>query len=112
MEYLYGNFSDKQIELNAVSMHNAIHKLLLYKDKNVSGLIFNTDEQFYHYFRNLLYRFGGFNTLLGEPIQMVSLMSTLQAAYNEAEKNDFNFAVYRRLILDAHGYITSMFEEV
>lgn len=112
MEYLYGNFSDKQIELNAVSMHNAVHKLLLYKDKNVSGLIFDTDEQFHHYFKNLLYRFGGFNTLLGEPEQMVSLMSTLQAAYNEIEKDDFNFSTYRRLILDAHGFISSMFKGV
>lgn len=112
MEYLYGEFSDKQIEYNAVSMHNAIHKLLLYKDKNVSGLIFDSDEQFKHYFKNLLYRFAGFNTILGEPVQMVSLMSTLQAAYNEIENDDFNFMTFRRLILDAHGFISSMFKGV
>lgn len=112
MEYLYGNFSDKQIKLNAISMHNAVHKLLLHKDKNISGLIFDSDDQFKQYFRNLLYRFGGFNTLLGEPVQMVSLMSTLQAAYNESEKSDFDFMTYRRLILDAHGFITSIFKEV
>ena len=109
MKYIYGEFSDKQIELNAKSMHNAIHKLLLYKDKNVSVLIFDTNEQFLHYFQNLLYRFGGFNSLLGEPEQMVSLMSTLQAAYDEVKSDCFNYSVYRRLILDAHGFISSMF---
>lgn len=110
MEYMYGIFSDKQIECNADSMHNAIHKLLLYKDKNATGTIFDDEEQFQHYFQNLLYRFGGFNTLLGEPVQMVSLMSTLQAAYDEVIKDDFNYFIYRRLILDAHGYIASMFK--
>lgn len=110
MEYLYGEFSDKQIEMNAIAMHNAVHKLLLYKDKNVSGNIFETDEQFRNYFKNLLYRFGGFNELLGEPVQMVSLMSTLQAAYDEIEREEFNFPVFRRLILDAHGFISSMFK--
>lgn len=109
MEYIYGEFSDKQIELNAESMHNAIHKLLLYKDDKIMGLIFDSNEQFLHYFKNLLYRFGGFNSLLGEPEQMVALMSTLQAAYDEVKKDRFNFAVYRRLILDAHGFISSMF---
>ena len=112
MEYLYGEFSDDQIACNADAMHNAIHKLLLYKDKNVTGLIFDSDEQFKHYFKNLLYRFAGFNTLLSEPVQMVSLMSTLQAAYNEIESDDFSFVIFRRLILDAHGFISSMFKEV
>jgi hypothetical protein len=111
MEYLYGEFSDKQIELNAIAMHNAVHKLLLYKDVNVSSQIFDTEEQFQRYFQNLLYRFGGFNELLGEPVQMVSLMSTLQAAYDEIEKDNFDFIVYRRLILDAHGFISSMFNK-
>ena len=112
MEYLYGEFSDKQIEYSESAMHNAIHKLLLYKDKNVTGLIFDSEEQFEHYFKNLLYKFAGFNTLLGEPVQMVSLMSTLQAAYNEVEKDDFSYVTFRRLILDAHGFISSMFKGV
>lgn len=112
MEYLYGKFSDNQIELNAKLMHNEIHKLLLYKDNKISEKIFNSDEEFQNYFTNLLFRFGGLNKLLGEPSNMVALMSTLQAAKDEASSCDYNYSNFRRLILDSHGYIKAMFEEV
>lgn len=112
MEYLYGTFSDNQVELNAKIMHNEIHKLLLYKDNNVSEKIFNSEQDFQNYFTNLLFRFGGLNELLGEPNYMVSLMATLQAAFDESKKDNFNFYNFRRLILDSHGYIKAIFEEV
>lgn len=111
MEYLYGEFSDKQIDYAVVSMHNDIHKLLLYKDKKVTEVIFNSDEDFVNYFTNLLFRFGGLNELLGEPMEMVDLMSTLQSAYSEVLSNNFNYRVFRRAILDCHGYIKAMFEK-
>lgn len=112
MEYLYGTFSDNQMEVNAQLMHNEIHKLLLYKDRDVSEHIFDSDADFINYFSNLLFRFGGLNELLGEPEQMVSLMSTLQSAFTESKKKNFNWYRFRRLILDSHGYIKAMFEEV
>ncbi len=112
MDYIYGNFTNNQILTNAQIMHNDIHKLLLYKDKQFNGVIFNSDEEFNKYFINLLYRFGGLNTLLGEPKHMVLLMSTLQAAYDEVNNESYNYTVFRRLILDAHGYVKLMFEEV
>ena len=111
MNYLYGTFSDSQIEDNAQLMHGEIHKLLLQKDPQLVKKIFQSDAEFLSYFRNLLYRFGGLNELLKEPTQMVSLMATLQAAYNETQQTVFHWDVYRRLILDAHAYIKSMFEE-
>ena len=111
MKYLYGEFSDKQIDYAVVSMHNDIHKLLLYKDKKVTEVIFNSDEDFVNYFTNLLFRFGGLNELLGEPMEMVDLMSTLQSAYSEVLSNNFNYRVFRRAILDCHGYIKAMFEK-
>jgi hypothetical protein len=42
---------------------------------------------------------------------MVALLATLQAAYDMVNSKNFDFVEYRRLILDAHGYIKSMFEE-
>lgn len=111
-KYLYGNFTDIQIKENAKLMHNEIHKLLLYKDNKVTEKIFNSDEEFNNYFINILYRFGGLNELLGEPNYMVSLMSTLKAAYDEATSDNYNYANFRRMILDSHGYIKLMFEEV
>lgn len=110
MYYIYGEFTDKQINEAVKQMHNDIHKLLLYKDNTIEEKIFESDEDYVKYFTNLLFRFGGLNELLGEPKQMVSLMSTLQAAYDEIQSPCFKYKTFRRAILDCHGYIKSMFE--
>lgn len=110
MKYLYGEFTDEQINEAVRQMHNDIHKLLLYKDKRIEEKIFNSDDDYVKYFTNLLFRFGGLNELLGEPKQMVSLMSTLQAAYDEIQSPHFKYNTFRRAILDCHGYIKSFFE--
>ena len=110
MQYLYGEFTDEQIKETVVSIHNDIHRLLLYKDKKVTEKIFNSDEEFINYFNNLLFRLGGLNTLLGEPKEMVDFMSTLQGAYDETTKGRFRYKVFRTAILDCHGYIKQMFE--
>ena len=110
MQYLYGEFSDKQIDEAVKQMHKDIHKLLLYKAEDVTTKIFKSDEEFLKFFSNTLFRFGGLNELLGEPPTMVSLMSTLQAAYDLVKSDSYQFKKYRRAILDCHGYIASMFE--
>lgn len=111
MEYIYGEFSDAQVNDLIETMHSEIHKLLLYKDPKVNEFIFESDAAFTSYFINLLYRFGGLNKILGEPIYMVAFMSTLRAAYDECQSAEYDYQVFRRLILDAHGYIKQMFEE-
>ena len=110
MKYLYGEFTDEQINEAVRQMHNDIHKLLLYKDKRIEEKIFDSDDDYVKYFTNLLFRFGGLNELLGEPKQMVSLMSTLQAAYDEIQNQHFRYKKFRKAILDCHGYIKSFFE--
>lgn len=110
MDYLYGEFTNEQINKTVVLMHNDIHKLLLHKDRDITEEIFNSEEDFLSYFNNLLFRFAGFNELLGEPQEMVYLMSTLQSAYNEVLRKHFRYYVFRRAILDCHGYIKKMFE--
>lgn len=112
MKYLYGDFTDKQVNETVISMHNDIHKLLLFKDRNITEQIFNSEEDFVNYFTNLLFRFGGLNELLGEPQKMVDFMSTLQAAYSEATNDRFHYEKFRKAILDCHGYLKEMFEEV
>lgn len=112
MNYLYGVFSDEQISQNAKYMHRDIHKLLMYKDKEIVQKVFESDDDFKLYFFNLLTRFGGLNDLLGAPYEMVMLMSTLQVAFKEVQKESFDYKFFRKLILDAHGYLTSMFGEV
>lgn len=110
MDYKYGKFSNKQIKVNVQLMHNDIHKLLIYKDPKISNSCFDSDDEFFVYFENLLYRFGGLNNLFGRPVEMVNFMSTLQAAYDEVRKTDFDYNLFRKLILNAHGYLTSIFE--
>ena len=55
MKYLYGEFTDKQINEAVRVMHNDIHKLLLYKDKKIEETIFNSEEDFFNYYDNLIY---------------------------------------------------------
>lgn len=112
MEYLYGSFSDEQVKDVAKQMHNDIHKLLLYMDPTIEQKGFETNDEFMRYFKNTLVRFGGMNTLLKEPPKMPYFMSTLQAAYDALGNHPFNFKLYRKLIFDAHGYLTEMFGEV
>lgn len=110
MDYLYGEFTKEQIAEAVRLMHSDIHKLLVYKDKNVEESIFSTDEEFVIFFDKLLFRFGGLNSLLGEPPQFVSLMSTLRGAYNEVTKKHFSYWKFRKAILDCHGYLKAIFE--
>lgn len=112
MKHKYGTFTDEQIRENSKEMHSDVHKLLLYKDGNIKQEIFKSEEEFRSYFNNLLYRFGGMNDLLNCPVEMVELLSTLQSAYNMACSKKFNYCEYRRLILDAHGYIKDIFEKM
>lgn len=111
MQYIYGQFTENQIKDAVRTMHNDIHKLLLYKDKKIEDVLFLSDDEYLNYFNNLLFRFGGLNELFGEPPQLVAFMSTLQAAYDEVLSNHFRWNVFRRAILDCHGYLKSMFED-
>lgn len=110
MQYIYGTFTDDQIKEAVQSMHSDIHKLLLHKDKKIKDKIFDSEAEYLNYFQKLLFRFAGTNMIFNEPPQLVAFMSTLQAAYNEVLKDNFNWIVFRRAILDCHGYIKDMFE--
>ena len=110
MKYIYGVFTDRQIKEAVRAMHSDIHKLLLHKDRYFEETLFESNEDYLNYFRNLLFRFGGTNELFGEPSQLVAFMSTLQAAYDEVTSDRFRWSVFRRAILDCHGYLKSMFE--
>ena len=110
MKYIYGDFTDKQISEAVRAMHNDIHKLLLYKDKQIKEKIFEDDEAFLIFFKNVMYKLGGTKTLFNDNGIMVILMSELQAAFDNAQSDHFNYTTFRRAILDSHGYIKAMFE--
>ena len=110
MQYIYGDFTEKQISEAVHAMHNDIHKLLLYKDKRIEETIFEDDEAFLIFFQNVMYKLGGTKTLFNDNGIMVTLMSELQAAFDNVKSDHFNYIAFRRAILDSHGYIKQMFE--
>ena len=56
MQYIYGSFTDKQINEAVRAMHGDIHKLLLYKDKTIEEKIFEDDEAFLVFFENVMFK--------------------------------------------------------
>lgn len=108
MQYIYGNFTDKQINEAVRAMHGDIHKLLLYKDKTIEEKIFEDDEAFLVFFENVMFKLGGTKTLFNDN----GLMVTLQGAMDNFKSDHFSYKKFRRAILDSHGYIKQMFEEV
>lgn len=103
MEYLYGEFAPYQIEDYKIKLHRDIFWCLLYKDPKTKTQYDNVD--FDKYFVFLMKKIDGLNTLLSYPKELVEMCSLLQAAYNEAVKERFDFYVYRKLILDAQAMV-------
>ena len=63
-------------------------------------------------FSNVLRTFGGYNDLIGSPVEMVTVLSMRNAARLELDKQEFDFQVYRKLILDAGSEVLKIREEV
>lgn len=57
-----------------------------------------------------MFKFSGTKTLFNNNGIMVTLMATLQAAYDEVTSDEFDYMTFRRAILDSHNYIKQMFE--
>ncbi len=103
MQHLYGNFSEQQIKEYKIKMHKEMFWLLLYKDPETKDQFKNTNYE--KYFIGLMKKLDGLNTLLLCPVEIVSILSLLQAAYNETKKEEFDYQSYRKLILDAHSLV-------
>ena len=100
MKHKYGKFNQNQIIEYKKKLHNNIHWLLIYKEENYEFL----DE----YFNSLMLRLNGLNDLLFHPIHMVELYSVLESARNILNSENFNFKMYRKLILDAHTFVDKL----
>lgn len=88
MKHKYGEFSDSQTVDNETDLINQIFKLLPYKESEYVDLDY--------YFTTLLFRIAGLNSLLGEPSELVTVMSLLESARTED-----NFKLYRKAVLDS-----------
>lgn len=103
MEYLYGTFSDSQIADFKEKLHKKLFWLLLYKDPKTADKYTNVD--FKKYFVNLMKEIDGLNELLFYPEPIVEICCKLQAAYNEACSERFDYQVYRKFVLDSHNLV-------
>lgn len=98
----YGEFTDFQLDDYKKKLHKKIHWLLLYKDPNVESI---EDANFQQYYFWLMKHIAGANSLLNYPKEMIELLAVLQQARRESYKDDFDFGVFRKLILDAHALV-------
>jgi len=110
MKHLYGEFSENQIAQTKKSLRGSIFFLLLCVDPKTSWEYQDVDVN--KCFNGLLLKIGGLNELLLKQPEVVTTMSLLQAALMEFNNPDFNFGVYRKLILDAGAEIEKLREEV
>lgn len=109
MRHKYGEFSGEQIALTKKDIRKQIFFLLLCADPETKKQYDYVDLN--DAFRGLLYRLGGLNSVLNEPQELVDIISLLEEAQIKYNEPQFNFKVYRRLILNA-GSLTDKIKEV
>lgn len=108
MQHLYGEFTRDQIVQTKQSLRGSIFFLLLCVDKKTAWEYENIDVN--KNFEGLLLKISGMNDLLMNPPELVIVLSLLQAAMAEYNKPNFNFRIYRKLILDAGAEVKKLGE--
>lgn len=96
----YGEFADMQISDITKYLRKRIFFLLLYAEDMESKVNF-PDVDLKQANTSLLWRISGLNELLGKPKELVTVLSLLEEANNTIDNQNFDFAKYRKLILDA-----------
>ena len=99
----YMDVTDEQIAKQKKSLHSALFWLLLYRDPETCDKYQYVDVD--KYIGGLMLRIGGLNELFGRPSELVTLLSVLQAIKDENLKTDFDYHIYRKLVLDAHSLV-------
>ena len=95
----YGEFADMQIsEIKEILRKRIFFLLLVAEDLEAKTKFPEVDLEQAN--TTLLWRISGLNELLGEPTELVTVLSLLEEAKNSI-KPTFDFAKYRKLILDA-----------
>lgn len=109
VSYKYGEFTNNQVILTRDKLRKDIFFLLLLADPKTKLNYKNYDIN--KTFQSVLYKLDGMNSLFDYPPELVETSSLLERAMMELNSDEFNFEIYRKLILDAGGKI-SHFKEV
>lgn len=92
----YGEFADMQIADIKQILRKRIFFLLVVAEDNSKFPDVNLPLAH----TTLMWKISGLNELLGNPTELVTVLSLLEEALTNL-KTDFEFAKYRKLILDA-----------
>ena len=108
MKHKYGNFTKQQMSLTKKSIRKQIFFLLLCVDPKTKNSYkhINVNDAF----KGLLYKLDGLNSILGEPQELVDTMSLLEEALIQYNDPNFNFKLYRTLVLNAGSLIDTIKE--
>lgn len=100
VQHKYGEFADHQISETKDILRKRIFFLLYVAEDFETKTKFPTiDLERAH--TSLLWQISGLNKLLGEPQEVVTVLSLLEEAKEIIDSDDFDFIKYRKLILDA-----------
>ena len=105
----YGEFANKQLSETKYILRKKIFFLLLVAE-DIDHSKF-PDVSLLEAHTSLLWLISGLNELLGEPQEVVTVLSLLEEAKNMIETERFDFAKYRKLILDAGAKVREISEE-
>ena len=96
----YGEFADMQIsEIKEILRKRIFFLLLVAEDLETKTKFPEVNLEQAN--TTLLWRISGLNDLLGTPKELVTVLSLLEEAKNIIDDQNFDFAKYRKLILDA-----------
>lgn len=99
ISHKYGEFADMQIsEIKEILRKRIFFLLLVAEDMETKTKFPEVNLEQAN--TTLLWRISGLNELLGNPTELVTVLSLLEEAKNTINDN-FDFAKYRKLILDA-----------
>lgn len=101
MNTIYGNISDEIIKDYKKKLHSKIHWLLIYKENNEC-------ECFDDYFTSLLKYIIALSEIFNSNSVIIDMITTLQVAYDESHKEDFDYKTYRKYVLDAHNLVDKL----
>lgn len=108
LKHEYGEFTSEQVAKEKKALQSSIFFLLLAVDPKTADRYPNVDVD--KTFTNLLRRISGLNTLLFCQRELVEVMSYLEEARTEYNKDDFDFGSYRNLVLTAGAEVMKLKE--
>ncbi len=108
MEYKYGYFNSSQIKEMKDSIRKQIFFLLLLADPETKDNYPEVD--ILEAFNGVMYKIDGMNSLFLYPEEIVEIQSLLEEGRIQLQKEEFNFEIYRKLILDAGAKVLNIKE--